>query len=30
VRELVEQHGLMSGAAFDELVLKAARDGKIE
>ena len=30
VRELVEQHGLMTGAAFDELVLKAARDGKIE
>jgi aspartate ammonia-lyase len=30
VRDLVEEHGLMTAAAFDDLVLKAARDGKIE
>ncbi len=30
VREIVEGQGLMSGEAFNELVLKAARDGKIE
>ncbi len=29
VREIVEEQGLMDGKAFDELVLKAARDGKI-
>ncbi|MFC1747884.1 aspartate ammonia-lyase [Pseudomonadota bacterium] len=29
VRDIVEEQGLMDGAAFDELVLKAARDGKI-
>ncbi len=30
VRDIVEERGLMSGDAFDEIVLKAARDGRIE
>jgi aspartate ammonia-lyase len=30
VREIVAAHGIMSADAFDELVLKAARDGRIE
>lgn len=30
VRDIVEERGLMDGADFDALVLKAARDGKIE
>ncbi len=30
VRDIVEERGLMSGNAFDEIVLKAARDGRIE
>jgi aspartate ammonia-lyase len=30
VRDIVEQRGLMSGDEFDALVLKAARDGKID
>jgi aspartate ammonia-lyase len=30
VREIVAAHGIMEQAAFDELVLRAARDGKIE
>ncbi len=30
VREIVEERGLMDGAAFDALVLKAARDGRID
>ena len=29
VRDIVAEHGLMSGEEFDELVLKAARDGQI-
>ncbi|MEO6696519.1 MAG: aspartate ammonia-lyase [Gammaproteobacteria bacterium] len=29
VRDIVAEHGLMSGEEFDELVLKAARDGKM-
>jgi len=30
VRDIVEERGLMAGDAFDVLVLKAARDGKID
>ncbi len=30
VRDIVEERGLMSGDAFDAIVLKAARDGRIE
>jgi fumarate hydratase class II/aspartate ammonia-lyase len=30
VRDIVAERGLMSGEAFDALVLKAARDGRIE
>jgi len=30
VREIVAERGIMSAEAFDKLVLKAARDGKIE
>ena len=30
VRDIVEERGLMTGNAFDELVLKAARDGKLD
>jgi len=29
VRDIVAEHGLMSGEEFDELVLKAARNGQI-
>ena len=29
VREIVEEQRLISGEAFDELVLKAARDGNV-
>ncbi len=30
VRDIVEERGLMTGEAFDEIVLKAARDGRVE
>ena len=30
VRDLVAEQGLMSADAFDALVLKAARDGRID
>ena len=30
VRDIVAERGLMTGEAFDEIVLKAARDGRVE